>query len=82
MTLRKFRLRDLFWLVLVVAHATAWWTERAARAREVVEFKQQKLLMEVELIRAKFNAPELRRTIKKLEAELVRKRNQRLQSER
>jgi hypothetical protein len=33
----RFSIRDLFWLVLVVALAVVWWLDHAAQARKVYE---------------------------------------------
>ncbi len=41
MTFPKLNLRDLFWLVVVVAMGCGWWVDRSAQQRQAVMQKQR-----------------------------------------
>jgi hypothetical protein len=48
MTLPKLNLRELFWLVIVVALTAAWWAEKTGRARDAELVIQRQLQAEID----------------------------------
>jgi hypothetical protein len=47
MKLPRFTLRDLFWLMLVVAMGCAWWLDRRGSKRENAQLRQQLELLKL-----------------------------------
>jgi hypothetical protein len=48
MKLPRFALRELFWLVLVVATGCAWWLERSELAARVEQLRWEIALLQLE----------------------------------